>query len=128
MRGESQHSASVDDSVALERLYALVPATEEEDLLEEVTRNRVRLEWERLLRHGRCLSCWYLADGPGEECCAVPVSDGAVVPETEEETGLTTAQAVALVAQQLGAVVVRTELWGFFAPRAERCDAPGDVP
>ena len=101
-------------------LYELVPAAEEEDLLEEVAASRVRQEWERLLRHGRCLSCWYLADS-GAGCCAVPEADDTAE-ETDDEAPLTSSQVLGLVQHRLGGVVVSTEHWGWRPPDTTAAD------
>ena len=93
----------VNEQVDLATLYALVPATEEEDLLQELAANREQHEWETVLRHGRCLSCWYAGDGPGEECCAVPA---ATLLEDVQAPELTPAQVLELVARELGGVVM----------------------
>ena len=99
----------------LSALYARVPAAEEEDLLEEVAASRQQQEWNGLLRHGRCLSCWFLADS-GDACCAVPDDAAVEAAGGDEEHALTPAQVLGLVQHELGGVVMSTEHWGWRPP------------
>ena len=113
----------MDGGVDLEALYALVPAAEEEDLLEEVEATRALRDAEQLSRHRRCLSCWYLADGPGEDCCGVAQPQEPVAEVDDDDPPLSTAQALALLAHELGATVVSTQLWS--APGSGGPTVPG---